>query len=135
MKYLILLLVCATFVSCKTDTGDAKKDTAGRVTNAALSEVFNSVLQAGLQYGTQSLTGQNGQDAAKSIFENVAVINGPEAIEHIMQAYAGPEVAPIAEVASSQLAKINPQTDADRVLIIQTIGAAVQQVANQQFSK
>lgn len=136
VRAVVIASLCAMLVTgCSTNTGDPKKDTAGRVTNAVATEVFNAVLKAGIQYGTQALTGTNGQDAAKSIFENVAVIDAPSAISHIMQAYAGPQVAPIAQVAEDEFKRVNPLTQADRELVLNTIGAAVQQVANENFAK
>lgn len=129
------LVFAMLFTGCSTNTGDAKKDTTGRVTNAVATEVFNAVLKAGMQYGTQALTGTNGQDAAKSIFENVAEIQGPSAIEHIMQAYAGPQVSPVAQAAAAEFQRVNPQTPDEKSLILNTIGAAVQQAANENFAK
>lgn len=130
---IFLLVFLSLFVGCNTDTGNLVKDRNGRVTNAVLKDVFNTVLQAGLSYGTASLSGQNGQDAAEAAFISAGESNGVNMIGDIMTAYAGPQVAPITNAALSALKQANPQTPAEKAAVLNTIGAAIQTAANQKF--
>lgn len=127
MKILIIIL-CALPLGCATDTPDAAANRRGRVTNAVAGEVFNAVLNFGLSEGRQYLTGQNGQDAAAGAFDAAAGLISSESIGRIVAAYAGPEVATIAQ---TQFDAADPKTPGDKVLIANTIGAALQLAANQ----
>lgn len=117
------------FAGCSTNTGDATADRRGRVTNAVLEETFNSVLAFGLNQGASLIAGQNGQDAAHAIFTaaNQGVLSSG-GINHIVSAWAGPEVG---SVVAAKMQEANPQTPADKVLVANTIGAAIQIAANQ----
>lgn len=129
MKIIALLTISTlAFTSCATDTGDAAKDRRGRVTNAVLKEVFTAALSFGAAEGRAYLSGQNGQDAAAGAFEAAGQsFLSSSTFDHIVAAYAGPQVA---KVAAQQFAKANPQTPGDRAMVANTIGAAFQQVAN-----
>lgn len=137
MKYPIALLLAVALLlsACATNTGNVSADTRGRVTNAVLKDVFNTVVSAGIQYGVSSLTGQNGQDAAEAAFLSAGQANGVSAFRDIEAAYAGPQIKPVVDVALDAIAKANPQSAADRVLVLNTVGAAIQSVANQYAAK
>lgn len=115
---------------CATMSGDPAADRRGRITNALGREVFSAVLQVGLGLGTNALAGRNGQDAAQAVFESAGRIDGGAALERVLLAAAGPKVAPLADAAAAELERANPQTAAERRLIVNTIGAAIQTAAN-----
>lgn len=119
-----LLLLC----SCATDTGDASVDRRGRVTNAIGKELFNVVLNFGLTQGRDLLTGQNGQDAAAGAFEAAKGLVTSDSISRVMTAYAGPQIA---AVAQAQFDKAAPVTPKERSFTANVIGAALQLAANQ----
>jgi len=126
----VVLTVALLFApACATDTGNPSKDRAGRVTNAALKDIFLAALSFGASEGQSYLEGKNGQDAASAAF--IAAGKGlisSGTFNDIVTAYAGPEVG---QVAAAQFAKANPQTPADSAKVANTIGAAFQQAANQ----
>lgn len=130
MKIIAAILALCLLSGCATNTGDAAKDQRGRVTNAVLAEVFNAVVRAGVSAGGSALAGRNGQDAAHAAFIAAAQINGTEVLDRILVAYAGPQVQPVADAAMAQIAKVNPRTASDKVAVLNTIGAAIQSVAN-----
>lgn len=119
-------LVCVA--GCATDTGNPSADRRGRVTNAIGQEVFNAVLRFGLNQGSALLTGQNGQDAAKGAFQAAAGLVSSDSVRRVIAAYAGPEVAAVAQAAYDKAA---PASQPERAYIVNTIGAALQQAANQ----
>lgn len=129
-----LTLMLGAFPSCSTDTGDAQKDKKARITNAVLEEVFNAVVKVGVSAGASALSGQNGQDVSAAVFQSASTINFGAAIAHVMHEASDPNVnvAPVAKVAAEQFLAANPQTPAEKALVANTIGAALQHVANQQ---
>lgn len=147
MKNLVSLLAVTAlaFTGCVTDPVTGKKTfnplaweqvPANRaVTNAVLQDVFNTVLTAGLSAGGAALMGQNGQDAAQAAFIAAGESNGVNALGTLLTAYAGPQIAPVANAAIAALTKAQPVTPADKVAVLNTIGAAIQTAANEQFSK
>jgi len=129
MKTLASLLLCAALLTgCATTTGNVSTDARGRVTNAVAKEVFNAVLSFAMNEGVSYMTGQNGQDAAAGAFQAATGLVSSASIGRIVDAYAGPQVG---IVAQQQFAAANPQTPADKALIANVIGAALQQAANQ----
>lgn len=128
IPFLSLLFAAYLITGCQTDTGDAGKDRAGRVTNAVLTQVFNSALNYGLTEGQQYLTGQNGQDAAAGAFTAAAGLVSSDAIASYVKAYAGPQLG---GVTNALVQQANPQTPSDTALVANTIGAAFQLAANQ----
>lgn len=126
-----VLLILWLIPGCATDTGDPKKDRQGRVTNAVLQDVFNIALQGAMSAGAAALQGQNGQDAANAAFESAALSGGVNLIGDAITAYAGPQAKPIAVAAQKAVALASPQTPADKAAVLNTIGAAIQQAANQ----
>jgi hypothetical protein len=133
---LLLLAICAliglalaVLPGCATDTGNASKDRAGRVTNAIGEELFNSILAFGLGEGRAYLTGQNGQDAAAAAFQAASSgILSTGGIQRIVSAYAGPEVA---NVVAEKFAAVAPATPAQAAITSNIIGSALQTAANQ----
>lgn len=124
-----LLVLAGLLSGCATDSGNVSADRRGRITNAVLEETFNSVLSFGLNRGAVYISGQNGQDAAQAAFQAAqAGILSSGGIQHIVAAAAGPVVA---QKAAASFAIANPQTPVDAVLVSNTIGAALQQAANQ----
>lgn len=130
-----IVLILLLLPGCGTNTGNPSKDKAGAVTNAVLQDVFNQVLDAGLGVGASALEGQNGQDAAEAAFLAAGEHAGVDALGTILTAYAGPQIAPVATAATNALTGANPQTPADKVAVLNTIGAAIQTAADEQFSK
>ena len=134
MKALLIVFILITLpMGCSTTTGNPKWDRAGRITNAILAETFNVVLQAGLTAGVSALEGRNGQDAAAAVFESAARVNGAAALDRILRAAAGPEIAPVSDAAQAMLTKARPVTAEEKKLVVNTIGAAIQTAANQLF--
>lgn len=123
-----LFLFAAT--GCETMSGNATKDRRGRITNAVASEAFSAVLKIGLGVGLNALEGRNGQDAAGAVFASATQIDGGAALARVLKAAAGPEIAPIANVAARQFDAAKPQTAAERKFLADTIGAAIQASAN-----
>lgn len=136
-EFLILLgmiVGAALFLlgGCATDTGDARRNQRGRITNAVLEEAFNAALKVGLSAGEGAVNGWAIQNGASAIFDNPQVsIDGGAALEHIILAAAGPEAKPLAKAAAVQFDKANPKTPAEKAAVANTIGAGLQHAAAQ----
>lgn len=125
----LICLIPLLFASCATDTGNVRHDRAARITNEVGKQVFSAIVSYGLNRGQRYLTGQNGQDAAEGAFE-AAKQSALTSIDlgRIIDAYAGPEVATIAQIEFEDAA---PRTPAEKSYIANVIGAGLQLAANQ----
>lgn len=126
-------LLAITIISCSTDTGDANKDKAARIANAAGQELFTAALQIGLSAGEGAVNGYAEQHGASAIFDNPSAvqIDGAAAVQHLIAAAAGPSSAPVASAAATLFTAANPQTPAQKVQVANTIAAGLQAGAAQ----
>lgn len=125
---LLTVALSLAFAGCATDTGDPGKDARARAFNEAGKQVFNAVLNFGLNEGAGYLSGRNGQDAAAGAFEAAKSSMASFNIGDIVSAYAGPEVG---AVAHEQMMAAKPANGKEAKFFANVIGAALQLGANQ----
>lgn len=127
MKFLLLICNVAILSTCAT-IPQANQDDAKQ---ALLADVYNTVYDGAANYTNSVMQGQNGQDAAEAAFIAAGTKNGIAAIGTLLKDYAGPGISALAQKINAAVSKANPKTPADQTAVLNTVGAALQTVANQ----
>lgn len=120
------LVAVLFFTGCSTVTPQEKQD------------AWNEVYKAALAAGTAALTGEKGQAVAQAAF--AAATTGQPVQQLITDAVTTnggtvPQANQINAAVASALAISKASTPAQKVVALNTIGSALQLVANQEFAK
>lgn len=136
MKTLFTIVILLALAGCATDSGDANKDRAGRVTNAALSIIGQAVATTLVSTITNASTGERDGDkvnhahsAVQGLYANLGASVNSNNIAKIINAWSGNELTPVAEVAKVKVAEVEanvgPLTAPESRSIVGTIASAM----------
>lgn len=106
-----------------TQTGNPATDKRHRIENAVGAVAAQVVWNFALNSAENFVAGNKGQNAAQVAFASVQKIDGAAALQSIITAAAGPKLG---QVAAEAYVTANPQTKAEKVMVINSIGAALQ---------
>lgn len=123
-------------MGCATDSGDANKDRAGRVTNAALSIIGKAVADTLVSTITNAATGERdgekvdlAHSAVQGLYVNLGASLNSNNIAKVINAWSGNELTPVAEVAKDKVAevegKVGTLTPSESRSIVGTIASAI----------
>lgn len=123
MKPIILLLVLFLTGCFNEHTGNAHTDKRHRIENAVGAIAGQVVWNFAMSSVENFVAQKTGQTAAQTLFQSAAKIDGAAAIESLVSAAAGSKLG---AVTAEAYVTANPQTKAERVMVVNSIGAALQ---------
>ena len=125
---LTVIVISCLFTGClNTQTGNATTDRRHRIENAAGTVAAQVVWDFALDRAGAFVSGDKGQTAAQAAFRAVSKVDSAAALQSIVAAAAGPKLG---AVAGEAYTTANPQTPAERTVVINSIGAALQTASN-----
>lgn len=138
MKNLILFALALCLASCATNSGNTRKDTAGRVTNSALSILGRAVTRVALATidgaANDFIAGKKinlTHSAAQGVYANADNLVTAEDVTDLINAYSAGAIPAVAIVAGDQFNEANPQTSAEKVKVVNKIAEAISAAAVQ----
>ena len=133
---LVLLFVMLLIPGCATNTGNAKRDRAGRVTNAVLADVGDAVVSYAtatlVQMVEQSADGKSidmASAASQGLYTSAPGINVADDVSRVIDAWSGHTLPGVSAQAAQSFALADPQTPSDKAAIVNTIAASLSQAA------
>lgn len=129
---IILAIAALLFSSCATNTGNPSKDRAGRVTNAALTiagKALASSLWQSIATGNEGQKLDLAQSASEGLWRAGAEVVTSDNLKTLVNAWSGGKIPAVATTAATQFAKLNPQTTAERIAVVNEFARVISATA------